>query len=238
MSRKALTEEDMAVANIWKGIEFESIEKTEEPGLKIELKGEIFKEAKFGIKEVTIFAPAFWEKYLSGISRIRTSYGTYPDLVGTKVVSRPLGPIGYKISTHVLRLICSKSHLEERLSALPNTEKIEKLLVSAVITFQQAFKKAVSVILHCELGDFDCYWNMDGENVYFYVYDTFEGGSGITKRVFEDWTGAQRVLENIKQTLSMNCCSDYCERCLILPRTPEFYLRKGLLNKQIGRVFV
>jgi hypothetical protein len=240
MSEKSWSNNDLIVENAWKSIPIKSLHEETTIKMKSGLQIGCFQSIEFGEKEITFFVPAFWETYLTGISKVRESCGTYRDLESGKVVSRPLGPVGYKLQTQVFKLTCDKEKLEEKILLRKQLTSNETMhcIISAALTFQQALKKGVCITLESELDDFDCHWTMDKEHVYFYAYDAFEGGSGLAKQIFIDWNSTKLILSNIKETLSSNCCLSFCEKCLLLPRTPDFVIRKGFLDKQNGLLLI
>lgn len=192
---------------------------------------------------VVIFTPAYYERHMSGGLKLKPALVTEEDITldrsgRTKLEKKELGAAGFELATTILHLYCNVHGLKMRLSA--SADEWERKLAAAIITLIWALKKAISITLQIELGDVGVYWSLDPSNWMFhlYFYDTNPGGSGICRRIMHDCITKKEIFQLAKETLyDESCCKSYCDRCLLLPRTPESIIRKGLLNKIAGRIF-
>jgi len=212
--------------------------------------------------EVLEFVPAFWDKYRGG-EKLKESVGVmvesrlWKEEEDSNEVSlepigktekekaslyKSMGPVGYKYKTDILRFEFPREDVEKRFSidlTLPGNPLLQRL-VGFLYSFQATHALAVVTELEVELNDIGCTWDIANERLFSYVYDAFEGGSGVTKKVFEDWSGKQQFIKKkIERILypleSEKCCEHRCEKCILLPRTPEFLLRSRLLDKDYVR---
>lgn len=212
--------------------------------------------------EVLEFVPAFWDKYRGGEKLkesvgVMVEWGSWKKEVAPNEVSlepigetekektrlyNPMGPVGYKYKTDILEFQFPREVIEKRFSddtpLLSNT--LLRHLMGFLYSFQATHALSVVTELEVELGDIGCTWDITDDSLFSYIYDAFEGGSGVTKKVFMDWSGKQQVIKKkIERILypseSEKCCEHWCEKCILLPRTPEFLLRSGLLDKDYVR---
>ncbi|MCU4751930.1 DUF1998 domain-containing protein [Halobacteria archaeon AArc-curdl1] len=63
------------------------------------------------------------------------------------------------------------------------------------------------------------------------VYDNEPGGAGLSYPIYKNLSA---VFDEASMQLETCECSNYCENCLLLPRTPTFLLDKNLLQRELG----
>jgi hypothetical protein len=105
-----------------------------------------------------------------------------------------------------------------------------------MISLEQALQRAVAVSVNVELDDFEVRSSIDDESLTVAVVDGRSGGNGVAWEIAE--TLHSQILPEVEEVLACENCHSYCEECLLLPRTPAFYLDNNLLDKQVARNFV
>lgn len=141
-----------------------------------------------------------------------------------------LGPAGNKYLTAVLEI---KVPRESGLT--PSVE------MTVAITLLSALTLSAVSILEVEQGDLGTSWDISSNYIRLYLYDTASGGSGLVRLIFDDWAnhGGQAIWGYANDILfNSKCCRHYCEQCTLLPRTPEFQVRQGLLDKEVAIRFL
>lgn len=73
------------------------------------------------------------------------------------------------------------------------------------------------------------------EGIRLLVFDNETEGAGLAHPIYSD---LELVLDDVAARLESCTCPDYCENCLLLPRTPSFLLDRGLLERQLGVVLL
>ena len=210
--------------------------------------------------EVIEFVPAFFDRYRQG-ERLKPSIAVKPvwdqwdddesddislepELTESKEkrIYQELGPVGYKFKTDIMKFDFNREKIDEKFehNELTPQSKIVKDYVGFLYSFQATHALAVITELEVELDDLYYTWEITDDSIISYIYDVFEGGSGVTKKIYLDWMGPQKTInKKIRRLLyppeNEFCCRHVCEKCILLPRTPEFLLSTGLLDKDFVR---
>lgn len=141
-------------------------------------------------------------------------------------------PIGRQFQATGIQFDFPKAEIAERLDTSGEDVPWAALMVS----FEQALQRAIAVSVNVELDDFEVRSSIDNESLTVAVVDGRSGGNGVAWEVAE--TLHSRILPEVEEVLACENCYSYCEECLLLPRTPAFYLDNDLLDKQVARDFV
>jgi len=213
--------------------------------------------------EVLEFVPAFYDRYRQGES-LKPSAAVLPDWdpwgddalehislepseseSTQKKIYKELGPIGFKFKTDVMKFDFNRNKIDELFKHNELTIQDEKIknYIGFLYSFQATHALAVITELEVELGDIDYTWEITDKSIISYVYDVFEGGSGVTKKIYLDWNSpdkiiGKKIMRLLYPTPQEYCCTHICEKCILLPRTPEFLLRNRLLDKNFVRVII
>jgi len=213
--------------------------------------------------DVLEFVPAFYDRYRQGES-LKPSVAVIPDWdpwgeddlddlslepsesEGTKKkIYKELGPIGFKFKTDVMKFEFNRERIDESFKHDELTTRDEKIqhYIGFLYSFQATHALAVITELEVELVDLDYTWEITDESIISYVYDVFEGGSGVTKKIYLDWNSSEKIIGKkimrlLYPTPNEYCCTHICEKCILLPRTPEFLLRNRLLDKDFVRAII
>jgi hypothetical protein len=99
----------------------------------------------------------------------------------------------------------------------------------ALVSLEQALGKAISVSAQCDRSDFRVKANRIGDELVVRVVDTRQGGNGITWQVLQS---LRDIESKVRSVAECDRCRDYCDECLLLSRTPAYYLENDLLNHE------
>jgi hypothetical protein len=99
----------------------------------------------------------------------------------------------------------------------------------AMVSLQQALEKAIAIVAECDRDDFRVKASMTGDEIVVRVVDSRQGGNGITWQVFEQLA---EIESRVREVADCERCSDYCDECLLLARTPAHYLENDLLDRR------
>ena len=99
----------------------------------------------------------------------------------------------------------------------------------ALISLEQAFSKAIAVSAQCDRSDFRVKANKTDDDIRIQIVDTRQGGNGITWQV---WQSLSDVESHVINVADCDRCRNYCDECLLLSRTPAYYLENDLLNHE------
>lgn len=135
-------------------------------------------------------------------------------------------PIGTQYRTSGVELRLERSAIQSRLGTPEGDLPWPQIMVS----LQQAVKRAVSVVGHFDLGDFNVTTSLDSETVSVIVTDSRQGGNGVAWHLVSYLEGS--LINEVTTIVTCENCHHYCEECLLLPRTPASYLENGLLDRQ------
>ncbi|MHA1340226.1 MAG: DUF1998 domain-containing protein [Promethearchaeota archaeon] len=146
----------------------------------------------------------------------------------------PLGPVGYIIESPAIKFKWQREHISNKIKN--KTSSFELIdLIKVAISFNAALKLAISLELNCNLDDLITDFDINENYLFCYIQDNFEEGNGICTEIFDliqnDELG---FIRKAKSILNQNCCINYCENCILLPRTPPNYVASGLLDKKYG----
>lgn len=103
----------------------------------------------------------------------------------------------------------------------------------ALTSFEQTFNKAIAVVAECDLDDFTVDAKKTDDAVQVHVVDGREGGNGISWQITQSILDSDRFETEVADVVDCEECRHYCNQCLLLERTPGFYLANDLLDRQI-----
>jgi hypothetical protein len=83
-------------------------------------------------------------------------------------------------------------------------------------------------VAECDRSDFRVKTVTTDSEVIVYIVDSRQGGNGITWQVFDQ---LDAVEARVREVADCDRCDDYCDECLLLARTPAYYLDNDLLNR-------
>lgn len=171
--------------------------------------------------ELTDFVYAFERRHSSGSS---------PDIYLSEAAVEPMdsayeqfAPVGQQYQTSGLALAFDRETIEERFSG-----EVHWSVVTA--SFEQALKRAVAITGRFDLDDFQVSSTFDEDVLKVVVTDGQFGGNGVAWHLESEL--ATTLNETLIDIVDCDNCSQYCEQCLLLPRTPPFYLENDLLNRR------
>jgi len=145
-------------------------------------------------------------------------------------------PIGQQYHTRGLRFQLDRETFEARLKGYVQGDEITR--PQALVSLQQALKKSVAIIAECDRDDFRVKVTDTGEDIDIFVVDSREGGNGVTWQVYKSIQEGDILERRIHEIAGCESCSGYCDECLLIARTPAFYLEKDLLNKFALRAII
>lgn len=195
-------------------------------------------EITFGQMEVTSFTPAFEKRWAGRDSSTLPSQAKIPRTASDADALTPidmflqgeqtlLAPVGYLTRTLGLSIKIARGSIESRIE--PNENWLDAVRLVSLI---QALKRAICIVINCELRDFDVDFSASQETLEIFIYDNREGGNNISERVREDILGERQIQKAIVEIANCKFCSRFCDRCLLIQRTPSHILKKRLLDRQ------
>lgn len=125
-------------------------------------------------------------------------------------------------------------HPIDRLQAKLGTDD-NAVAISAAYSAGYGLRAIVSRKLGIDSLDIQCSVTMSRRFVRLIVHDADVGGAGLSHAVYED---IEDFLRETRYSLDDCVCSDYCEQCLLLPRTPTHLIEEGVLNRFHGLTFL
>jgi hypothetical protein len=146
-------------------------------------------------------------------------------------------PIGQQYHTRGMRLRFDRDTFKGRFDAFAK-ENADAMWPQALVSLEQAVKKSVAIIAECDQDDFSVKAADTGSEIDVYIIDGQEGGNGITWQVYKSIEESTELDREVSQVASCTNCSQYCDGCLLLERTPAFYLENDLLNKHSLRAII
>ena len=193
----------------------------------------------FEERTLVSFTPAFrrrWARYKPKIIKsigVCTVSARSPSGVRQRVeMSR--GPSGYCLQAPTLQITLERQIVEDIFRNSSMNEVDNHSLISSLISFQTAHSLATYVEMNVELHDFWTSWSIESDTINLFVVDSISGGNGVSRQLFDDWSSSRSLLQASQIILSSCTCSGYCEKCILLPDTPEPYVRNGFLNRLNG----
>lgn len=104
----------------------------------------------------------------------------------------------------------------------------------ALVSLEQALDKAIAVVAQCDRSDFRVKASKEETEIVVRIVDSRQGGNGIAWQV---WNAIDDVESRVAEIASCGRCNDYCDECLLLSRTPAYYLENDLLdNRTLGTI--
>jgi len=171
--------------------------------------------------ELTDFVYAFERRHGSSSS---------PEICLSEAVVEPtdaayeqFAPVGQQYQTSGLALAFDREAIEERFPG-----EVHWSVVTA--SFEQALKRAVAITGRFDLDDFQVSSTIDEDAFKVVVADGQFGGNGVAWHFESELSTA--LNETLVDIVDCDNCTQYCEQCLLLPRTPPFYLENDLLNRR------
>ena len=136
-------------------------------------------------------------------------------------------PIGQQYHTQGITLRFDLQEVKERVEAAGHeTDPWPQALVS----LEQALDKAIAVVAQCDRSDFRVKTDKTESKVLIQIVDSRQGGNGIAWQVWEEISDIET---RVAEIADCERCNDYCDECLLLSRTPAYYLENDLLNNQM-----
>lgn len=132
-------------------------------------------------------------------------------------------PVGQQYQTSGLALAFDRSMIEKRFPG-----EVHWSVVTA--SFEQALKRSVAITGRFDLDDFQVSSTIDKDKFKVVVADAQFGGNGVALHLESELSTA--LNETLVEIVQCDNCTQYCEQCLMLPRTPPFYLENDLLNRR------
>jgi ATP-dependent helicase YprA (DUF1998 family) len=139
-------------------------------------------------------------------------------------------PIGQRYHTRGLKFRIDRETLHARFQEYARSDSTAAW-PQALVSLEQSLEKAIAIIAECDRDDFRVKVTDTGEDIELFVVDSREGGNGITWQLFESIQEGAALEQRVREIASCTNCAGYCDECLLLARTPAFYLEKDLLNK-------
>ncbi|UTF55588.1 DEAD/DEAH box helicase [Natronosalvus rutilus] len=146
--------------------------------------------------------------------------------------SEQYAPVGQQMRTNGIKLEFDLEPIEERYQQFASTEPTASWS-QAMVSLEQAFAKTIAVIAQCDLGDFDVKAVKTDSSLDFYVTDGREGGNGISWQVSQAIIESNELEKRVREVGNCDECNQFCNQCLLLERTPGFYLKNDLLHRKM-----
>jgi len=133
-------------------------------------------------------------------------------------------PVGQQYHTQGVTLRFDLSALEARFEQLDHETASWS---QALVSLEQALDKAITVVAQCDRSDFRVTTDKTGDTVIVRIVDSRQGGNGIAWQV---WEQLADIESRVAEIAACDRCTDYCDECLLLSRTPAYYLENDLLD--------
>lgn len=141
-------------------------------------------------------------------------------------------PVGQQMFTNGIRIDVDLEQFQERYQRRESASGTATWS-QALTSLEQTFKKAVAVVAECDLDDFTVQAKKTDDAVQVYVVDGREGGNGISWQITRSILDSGRFETEVAHVVDCTECRHYCNQCLLLARTPGFYLENDLLDRQL-----
>jgi hypothetical protein len=135
-------------------------------------------------------------------------------------------PVGQQYFTQGLTLRFDAGTFWQRFGRLSHETASR---AQALTSLEQALEKAIAIVAECDQDDFRVSTSLDEDHVDVHVVDSRQGGNGISWQA-HDRLGA--VADRVREVAACDRCLDYCDECLLLERTPGYYLENDLLDRR------
>lgn len=162
-------------------------------------------------------------------SKIKDSYGEILTIKDGEL-KREQAIAGYEYLTDGFELQLSKSTLRNH----GGTTSPEDLL-TALYSLGYGLRSVMARRLGVNPIEIQCEPHLFPEQIRLLIYDNESGGAGLSYPIFQD---IEEVMDETALQLQSCTCPDYCESCLLLPRTPTFLLENDLLDRKLGAVLL
>jgi hypothetical protein len=179
-------------------------------------------EITVGELEVTEFVYAFERRHSS--STDTDILRAEAELDTGKQETEKYVPIGQQYQTSGLTIEFSKEAVEDRLGT-------DVYWSSVTASLEQAMRRAIAVAGRFDLDDFQLNSTVGEEQLEIFVADGQFGGNGVTWQLGHELP--EMLQDPLQEVLHCDNCVRCCEQCLLLPRTPPFYLEHDLLDRTI-----
>lgn len=110
-----------------------------------------------------------------------------------------------------------------------------KKAITAAYSAGYGLRSIISRNLGVDSLDIQCSVTMSQRFVQLIVHDADVGGAGLCHAVYQD---LEDFLWETRASLDGCVCRNFCEQCLLLPRTPSYIIEEGLLNRFDGLKFL
>ena len=162
-------------------------------------------------------------------SKVKEAYGEILAIEDGELKSEQ-AIAGYEYLTDGFELQLSKSTLRNH----GGTTSPEDLL-TALYSLGYGLRSVMARRLGVNPIEIQCEPHLFPEQIRLLIYDNESGGAGLSYPIFQD---IEEVMDETALQLQSCTCPDYCENCLLLPRTPTFLLENDLLNRELGAVLL
>lgn len=129
--------------------------------------------------------------------------------------------------------IVFRHDIEELKSKLDSGEG--RRLVSSAYSAGYGLRSIISRNMGVDSLDIQCAVDLSRRDVRLIVYDSEVNGSGLSHAAYQE---LDSFLLDTQTSLEGCVCSGFCEKCLLLPRTPTHIVERGLLNRFDGLEFI
>lgn len=146
-------------------------------------------------------------------------------------------PVGQQVLTNGIRIDIDLEEFQERYRRR-EAESATASWSQALTSLEQTITKATAVVAECDLDDFNVQAKRTADAVHVFIVDARDGGNGISWQVTQSILGVDRFETEVANVADCDECRHYCNQCLLLARTPGFYLEKNLLDRQMVRELI
>lgn len=129
--------------------------------------------------------------------------------------------------------IVFKHDVEELKTKLASTDP--RQIVAAAYSSGYGLRAVIARTLGVDSLDIQCTVNLSDRSIRLVVYDAEVSGSGLCHTAYQS---LDDYLLDTWSSLEGCVCTDFCEKCLLLPRTPTHLVEQGLLNRFDGLQFI
>lgn len=136
-------------------------------------------------------------------------------------------PVGQQYHTQGVTIRFDRDVFEDRYE---HASHETKSWPQALVSLQQSFEKAVAIVAECDRSDFRVKAIRTADSIEINLVDSRQGGNGVTWQVFRSLTDLET---RVAEVADCDRCLDYCDECLLLARTPAYYLEKDLLDRRM-----
>ncbi|OAQ53946.1 ATP-dependent helicase [Natrinema mahii] len=133
-------------------------------------------------------------------------------------------PVGQQYNTQGITL---RFDLDEVQARFEQVDHETASWPQALVSLEQALDKAIAVVAQCDRSDFRVKANKEETKIVVRIVDSRQGGNGIAWQV---WEALDDIESRVEEVAACDRCEDYCDECLLLSRTPAYYLENKLLD--------